>query len=65
MPVPNKENRQLMFKCSELPDGFREGALQAASEGAAGEKISSCTVLGLVGIKMKSQASSTFWFQSV
>ena len=46
-----------MFKCSELPDGFREGA--------AGEKISSCTVLGLVGIKMTSQASSTFWFQSV
>ena len=34
-------------------------------EGAAGGMISSCTVLRLAGIKVKFQASSTFWFQPV
>ena len=38
LQLPNKENRQLMFKCSELPDGSREGALKAVwGRGCRGE----------------------------
>ena len=60
--VPNKENGQLMLKRSELPNGFQGGGFKGSvREGALGCVISSCTILGLVGIKF--QAPSTFWFQ--
>ena len=60
-----------MFKRPQLPDGFegrcskgtvREGATGSVREGTAGCVISSCTVLGLIGIKVRFQESSTIQF---
>ena len=64
--VPSKENGQLMLKRPELPDGFQgRGFKGSMREGAAECVISLCTVLGLVGMKVKFRASSTFCFQPV
>ena len=64
--APSKENWGLMFKTPKLPDGFqRRGFKGSVREGFARCVISSCTVLGLVGIKVKFQASSDSWFQPV
>ena len=55
-----------MLKRPELPDGSQgRGFKGSVREGASGCVISSCTVLRLVGIKVKFQASPTFWFQPV
>ena len=63
--VPSKENRQLMLKRPKLPDGFQgRGFKGSVREGTAGYMISLCKILRLVGIKVKFQASST-WFQLI
>ena len=56
-----------MLKRSQLPhtDGFQgRGFKCSVREGGSGCVISSCTILRLVGIKVKFQTSST-WFQPV
>ena len=59
--VPSKENEQLMLKRPELPDDFQaRGFKGRVREGAAVCMISLYTILGLIGIKVKFQASSTF-----
>ena len=64
--VPSKEKRQVMLKGLELPDGFHgRGFKGSVRKGATGCMISLCPILGLVGIRVKFQASSTFWFQPV
>lgn len=66
LQVPSKEERQLMLRRPELPDGFQgRGFKGSMREGAAECVISLCTVLGLVGMKVKFRASSTFCFQPV
>ena len=47
--------------------GGRSGLMPSRVEGAMGSFIvfSSWTILGLVDIKVKFQASSTLWFQPV
>ena len=64
--APSRENGQLMLKKPEYPDGFQgRGFKGNVREGAAVCEISLCIVLRLVGIKVKLQVSSTFWFQPV
>ena len=53
-----------MLKRPKLRDGFQgRGFKGSVREGAAECVISLCTVLGLVGMKVKFRASSTFCFQ--
>ena len=55
-----------MLKRLELPDSLQErGFEDALREGSAGSMINLCPILKLVGIKVKLQASPTFWFQPV
>ena len=64
--APSKENGQLLLKRPKLPYGFQgRGFKSNVREGSAGYMISPCTVLRLASIKVKFQASSTFWFQLV
>ena len=64
--APSKENGQLMLRRPELPNPFQgRGFKSSVREGAAGCMISLCKILGLVGIKVKFQALSSFWFQPV
>ena len=64
--VSSKENRQLMLRRPELRDGFQgRGFKGSVREGATEYVISLCTILGLVGMKVKFKASSTFCFQPV
>ena len=59
--APSKENGQLIFKRSELPDGFQGKSFKGnVKAGASGHMTCSCTILGLVGIKVTLQASSAF-----
>ena len=61
-----RETGGLVFKTPKLPDGFqRRGFKGSVREGFARCVLSSCTFLGLVGIKVKFQASSASWFQPV
>lgn len=54
-----------MLKRPELPDSLQErGFKDAVKEGSAGSVINLCPI-ELVGIKVKLQAPSTFWFQPV
>ena len=58
--------REKAEKGANSPRTFRERVLKAGTrEGTAGCLISLCSVLRLVGIKVKFQASSTFSFQPV
>ena len=61
MQVPSKEHGHLMLKSPNSPVALREEVLKR--EGTAGCVISLHTILRLVYIKVKFQASSTFWFQ--
>ena len=64
--APRKENGRLMLKRPKLPYGFQgRGFKGSVRDGAAVCVISLCTILGWVGIKVKFQASSAFWFQPV
>ena len=64
LQAPGKENRQFKLKRPKPPDGFLgRGFKGSVSQETAGCMISSCTILRSVGIKVKFQASSTFWFQ--
>ena len=63
MQVPSKEHGHLMLKSPNSPVDFREEVLKR--EGTSGCVISLPTILRLVDIKVKFQASSSFWFQSV
>ena len=58
--VPNKENAWLMLKIPKLSDNFEGRSFKGSMrKGASGRMISMCTILRLVGIKVKFQASST------
>ena len=54
--------------CSKDPNSvmtFKRDFKGSVRDGASGCVISPCTVFRLVGIKVKFQESSTFWFQPV
>ena len=61
--MPNKQNGKLMLKRPKFLDGFQGRVFKVTvREDSIGCVISSCTILELVGINIKFQASSTFWF---